>query len=115
MNTELIIEFVHAINDKNLVAMSNCLSTDHCFTDSSRNSVNGIEATLKAWKSYFNKFPDYQLEVEKQIHHGNAIAIFTTVSGNTKKQSDTVSRNAIAWKIEMKNKKIKSLNVYTTF
>ncbi len=59
MNTEVIFEFIDAINNASIDKISNLLTDDHVFIDSQDNKTTGKENMKQSWITYFELFPDY--------------------------------------------------------
>lgn len=57
----LAAEFVDAINSRNIEHILGLMTSDHVFTDSGGNWIQGREALREAWRTYFSWFPDYRI------------------------------------------------------
>ncbi len=118
MNTELILKFVQAINTKNLQEMAELLTDDHTFNTAGKGSYKGIPESIATWKSLFDMYPDYQFEIENQVHHSNTIAVFGIASSkqtNMQANNDTALwSESVAWKILTEDEKIKFCQVYSS-
>ena len=118
MNSEIIDQFVNAINEHNIPLIEALLSTDPAFADESGETISGTEKIIATWKSIFNSFPGYTIGMEKQIHHSNTIAAFGFISGSFSRNAgehNTKWKIPAAWKIKTENGKIKLWQVYADF
>lgn len=61
---KIAVEFHAAINGQSLDELSSLMTANHVFVDTALNSIDGREASLDAWRSFFAMFPDYRNYVE---------------------------------------------------
>ena len=52
--------FHDCINNRDLNSLVELMTDDHSFIDIAENIINGNQNCKKAWKDFFNSFPDYQ-------------------------------------------------------
>ncbi len=116
MRTETVTNFVSAINAKDLNAMKELWSEQHQFVDSSGNEFNGKQTALAEWESRFVRFPDYSIEIEKQVHHGTTVAVFGFVVASfdltIAQKSGSQWRIPVSWKAVVEKEKISLWQVY---
>ena len=63
MNSQVLLDFVDAINRADVDRMVELMTEDHLFVDSRDNMTTGKENMKQAWIGYFNLFPDYKIEI----------------------------------------------------
>jgi uncharacterized protein YndB with AHSA1/START domain/ketosteroid isomerase-like protein len=71
----IVRSFNDAINHQDLYVLSALMSEDHRFVDSADSVVEGKEACVEAWRSFFTTFPDYRNHFESVLVDGNDVLI----------------------------------------
>src|SRR5690606_3036743 len=108
--------FVDAINKANVTELEKLISEDHIFIDSGRRKVKGSENVIRGWKSYFEMFPDYKIEIEDIIHSKDTIGAFGTATGTYNGKRGLIDENIIkmpaAWRAIIKDDIVKLWQVY---
>jgi len=108
--------FVDAVNRHSLVDLSNLMSDDHTFIDSSGRIQSGRDALLASWKMYFEWFPDYEIRVEETVSAGGTVAMFGQAAGTYNGKRGTQPENRItmpsAWKAKVRNGRLALWQVY---
>jgi ketosteroid isomerase-like protein len=116
MNSDVVLEFIQAINCADSEKLLELMTEDHVFIDSQDNKMTGKNKLLQAWKAYFGLFPDYKVEANEIIEKNSVIFLFGYASGTYKNKADeTISnhwRIPAAWKAAIEENKIKSWQVY---
>jgi ketosteroid isomerase-like protein len=56
--------FNEAINARDLARLVACMTDDHRFIDPENHVVSGREAVERAWRGFFDSFPDYRNHFE---------------------------------------------------
>jgi ketosteroid isomerase-like protein len=56
----VVLQFNECINNRDLQGLSELMTEDHVFIDSSDDIHRGKEFMIKGWNDFFNKYPDYQ-------------------------------------------------------
>ena len=74
-------EFVRAINRQNVDALAALMTTDHRFTDSLGNTVEGRNAMRSGWAGYFGMVPDYSLAIEETYADGSVVVLLGMAQG----------------------------------
>lgn len=90
--------FVEAINAHDVESLANLMSDDHLFIDAYGNEVCGKEKMTAGWRTYFEWFPDYYIEVSDVFENGEQFAMFGLAGGSFKGSSDAEWRLPAAWK-----------------
>ena len=108
--------FVEAINAHDLDRMRRLLDVDHRLTDSLGTSVQGREAVLAAWRTYFAWMPDYRIEIEDLLVRGPRVAMFGAARGTFAPDGALHGENRwelpAAWLTEMRENLIASWRIY---
>jgi len=108
--------FIRAINGHSIDDLRALMSDDHLFVDSQDGTVSGREAMLTAWLTYFGMFPDFRIEADTIISHGETVAIFGHASGTFNGNRGLVPETRItmpaAWRATVSEGKIKVWQVY---
>lgn len=92
---EVVRDFVRAINERNLPALSTLMSHDHVFVDATGGVVIGRDATMSCWADFFRLFPDYAIAVETVVQADEFVAVFGSVSATYNGNRGLVPMNRI--------------------
>lgn len=116
MKTNIVMDFIDAINNANIDKIYSLMAQDHLFIDSQDNKVEGKEKIKQAWIGYFELFPDYKIEVNEIFEKDSIICMLGYASGTYKnirnKNNSNHWRIPAAWKADVENNQIKSWQVY---
>jgi len=116
METQVVLDFIAAINSANIDKIYKLMATDHVFIDSQDNKVIGQTIMKQAWIQYFTLFPDYKIEINEILHKGSLICAFGYASGTFKniinKDNSNYWRVPAAWRALVKDDHIKLWQVY---
>jgi limonene-1,2-epoxide hydrolase len=116
MNTNIVLDFVNAINNANVDKIYNLMTDDHLFIDSQDNRVIGKEKMKQAWIEYFALFSDYKIEINEILEKDSLICILGYASGIYKnlinENNSNYWRIPAAWTSIVKDNKIKVWQVY---
>ena len=108
--------FVNAINNADIEELQELMSEDHIFIDAAGRKEEGRENMIRGWKTYFEMFPDYKIEIEYIIQGKEIIGAFGTATGTYKGKRGLVPQNIIkmpaAWRAIIKDGKVKLWQVY---
>lgn len=114
--TAAVKAFVAAINQGDSAELSTLMTEDHTFVDSGGTVESGRSNMTKGWDEYFQMFPDFRIEVECMLQHGDLVAAFGKASGTYNGKRGLVPANRIempaAWKAIVEDGKIKFWQVY---
>ena len=88
--------FVHAINAHDVETLVALMTEDHLFVDAEGNEFRGREAMAGAWRSYFEWFPDYELEVERTVSAEGVVGFFGWAAA-TYAENGLSFRLPVAW------------------
>ena len=84
MKTQIVLEFVNAINSADLNKLCGLMTDDHIFIDSQDNRFTGKENMKQGWIAYFAMFPDYKIEINEIVEKDPLICMFGYASGTYK-------------------------------
>lgn len=71
----IVSAFIERINAHDPEGVIGCCTTDHRFTDSAGTVLSGGEALDRAWRGYFNLFPDYHITIECAVRDGDLVLL----------------------------------------
>lgn len=71
----LVAELDDCINGRDLDGLATLLTEDHAFIDSAGAEIRGRTATLRAWRRFFDAFPDYRSVFRDVRAVGDRVAI----------------------------------------
>ena len=118
-NKEIVLTFVKAINDHDVDNIFNLMSHDHVFIDGYGNKQEGRNGMKEGWESYYQMFPDYDIEITDTIESDSVVGLFGYASGTWKTNNDRTNTNfwrtTAAWKAIVKDQKIKLWQVYCDY
>ena len=120
---DVVMQFIQCINEKDLEGIYNLMTDNHHFIDSSGKVFQGKDMMIQNWKSYFEWFPNYFIEIETCFTEGGLIGLFGTASasyhGSDKNENQwslpcawrvSIEGNQISyWQVYVDNKKIYSI------
>jgi ketosteroid isomerase-like protein len=116
MKSDIIQNFIDAINRADVDKILNLIPDDHIFIDSQDNKMTGKDNLRQAWIGYFELFPDYKIEINEMLQKDNLVCILGYTSGTYRNlKNDTNSnhwRIPAAWSAIIKSDKIKQWQVY---
>jgi dipeptidase E len=109
-------EFISVINSHDAKKVVEMISDNHLFIDSMGTIAKGKDTLLKAWKGYFDWFPDYEITLEHTYVDDTSIAIFGKASGTFDVNGKLLRENKFempaAWRAEVIDGKISLWQVY---
>ena len=116
MNSQVVLNFVDAINHADVDKMYELMTEDHLFVDSRDNKTSGREIMKQAWIGYFDLFPDYKIEITGMLQKKSLFCVYGYASGTYKNPKKINNNNhwriPAAWIATIKNKRIKNWQVY---
>jgi ketosteroid isomerase-like protein len=85
---ETVLAFIDRINAHDVEGLAELMSEEHTFIDAHGNEVQGKQKMTAGWRSYFDLFPDFYIEVTDVIGTEEPLALFGFAGGSFKgKQS----------------------------
>jgi ketosteroid isomerase-like protein len=78
----IVLQFNECINTQDIDGLSNLMSDNHVFIDSSDDVHTGKDSMVKGWIEFFNTYPDYRNHFPKIESRENLVLIigFSTCS-----------------------------------
>lgn len=111
------MNFVKAVNSHQLNKITELMTEDHTFINSHGKKVQGKGNMKKAWKGYFEFFPDYTIEITEIIEDQETIGLFGRASGTYHNKETNDGANSFtlpcAWKAIVEEDKISHWQVYS--
>jgi len=115
----IAIRFVKAINDHNVDEIHNLASEDYTFVDAYGDKYVGKKDLKEGWKSYYELFPDYKIEITDILENDSSLGLFGFVSATYKNIKDESNSNfwrvPAAWKAVIENNKMKYWQVFCDY
>jgi ketosteroid isomerase-like protein len=71
----VVLAFNEAINGGDLDALADLMTESHRFIDSAGATVDGRNACVQAWRSFFDSFPDYRNVFHEITEVGNGVVV----------------------------------------
>lgn len=108
--------FIASINKHNADELAVLVTHDHLFIDAHGGEVRGKLKIRQVWVSYFQMFPDYEIDITEMISKDELVAVFGFASGTFKHLK--TENNEYYWKLPISIKavvignKIKQWQVY---
>jgi ketosteroid isomerase-like protein len=100
--SEIVMQFVEAVNDQHIDKMVGLMTPDHRFVDSLGKEIPGRRAMRDAWLGFFDIVPDYTITVEETLEHAQTVVILGKAGGTYSKDGDLPPQNCwqvpAAWK-----------------
>ena len=116
MNTNIVLDFIAAINNADIDKICGLMTDDHLFIDSRDNRETGRENMKKAWIGYFALFPDYRIEINEILEKDPLICLVGYASGTYRNLKNAINSNhwriPAAWATIVEKDKIKVWQVF---
>jgi hypothetical protein len=114
---EIVLEFVNAINDHDVDKIYDLMTDGHIFIDGSGGQHIGKIGMKEGWQSYYQLFPDYNIQITDIIEDNSIIGLFGNASGSYKNINIETNfwKTTASWKAIVKNKKIMHWQVYCDY
>lgn len=111
-----VLAFVERINAHNVPGLCVLMAENHVFVDSDGTCVTGREPMRAGWAKYWEWFPDYHIEQEEMVAHGDVVAIFGTAHGTYAGDGRHAERKPweipAAWKAIVREGRVAEWRVY---
>ena len=107
--TETFKQFLAAINNHDLTALTALLAADHVFVDSLGNRVHGARAMETGWQGYFAMCPDYWIHEDHAIAEGEIVLAVGEAGGTIDGEP---WRTPAAWKAVIRDGKVAEWRVF---
>jgi ketosteroid isomerase-like protein len=100
---ECVRSTVAAINRRDAAAVAGTLAPDVAFVDSHGRRVEGRATLMEGWQGYFELFPDYKIEIDKEQVISGGVLVLGHASGSYHGRKDRAWRIPIAVRAETKS------------
>jgi ketosteroid isomerase-like protein len=108
-SAEIFMQFVVAINDHDVKALTALMTTDHLFVDSAGHRVHSAASMEIGWRSYFAMCPDYWIRTDHVMAEDGVVLAAGEAGGTI----DGVSwRTPAAWKAVIRDGKVMEWRVF---
>ena len=71
----VVLAFNEAINGRDLSALTELMTESHRFIDSAGATVDGRSACVRAWRGFFDSFPDYRNVFAEVAEVGDGVVL----------------------------------------
>lgn len=111
---EVIQSFIQQINLQSVEGICSLMTDNHIFIDNIGNEHKGKEKMREGWKSYFDMFPDYKIEITEMMHIENSFLLCGFAQGTfqNSKEKEAYFKIPAAWKAIIEGEKIKLWQVF---
>jgi ketosteroid isomerase-like protein len=110
------LEFVQAINHRNLDELAALMTEDHVFVDSLGTRVAGKQKMIKGWEGYFRLVPDYSISIDEISAEGARVILLGKAQGTYAPEGIIHPENSwttpAAWRVEVREALIAEWRVY---
>jgi ketosteroid isomerase-like protein len=103
----IVRRFNDCITNRDIHGLAALIADDHTFIDSANAAIRGKENVLKAWRSFFESFPDYRNVFERLVRDGDAVKV---VGYST--SSDSRLDGPALWTAKIADDKVTEWRVY---
>jgi ketosteroid isomerase-like protein len=69
------IRFNECVNGRDIDGLAELMPDDHTFIDTAGEVVSGRESCLRAWRGFFESFPDYRNVFASVVARGDLVTI----------------------------------------
>jgi ketosteroid isomerase-like protein len=107
--------FIDCINAHDVGGLLDLMTEDHLFVDSLGATIRGREPMRSAWSGYFRMFPDYHIEIERQLTQDGVVLACGMARGThgiePQEPGDSWSAPA-AWRATVRGGRVVEWQVY---
>ena len=101
------VRFNECINGRDIDSLAELMSDDHKFIDTAEEVVSGKEGCLRAWRGFFESFPDYRNVFVSVMARGDVV----TIVGHSECSEPGLSGPAL-WTATVRGDKVAQWRVY---
>lgn len=116
MEKQIALEYINAINRKDITALCSLMSIDHLFIDAHDNRIVGKDTMRQSWIDYFAMFPDYTIGIDEILEKDNLICFLGYASGTYRNLKNEQNSNywkiPAAWTAIVRDNQVKQWQVY---
>ena len=109
------ISFVEKINKHDIDGLTEMMTEDHTFIDSSGMIVQGKKEMKNAWKNYLGWFPDYEITVIHTLLTNDSVGLFGLAKGifnSDEPTKDDMFEIPAAWRAKIKDNHVSEWQVF---
>jgi ketosteroid isomerase-like protein len=114
--TDVVLNFLERINQRNADRLAELMTEDHVFIDSLGRAVRGRENMRRGWQGYYALCPDYWVSHEEIFSEGDRVAVIGsaggTIAANGKILAENKWRTPAAWLAVVDRGLVKEWRVY---
>lgn len=111
----VVERLVEAIGRHDVAEILELLTDESVLIDSAGAVLRGRAELERAWRGYFELFPDYRIEIEARSAAGSTVALFGIASGSAAvagSDERRAWRTPAAWRAEVRGDRIAVWQVY---
>jgi ketosteroid isomerase-like protein len=108
-STEILKQWLAAINGHDVDALAALMAADHVFVDSLGNRVEGARSMEAGWRGYFALCPDYWIRTDLAMTEGETMLMAGEAGGTIDGQS---WRIPAAWKLVVRDGRVAEWRVF---
>jgi ketosteroid isomerase-like protein len=108
-SAETFLQFVSAINNHDVKALTALMTTDHMFVDSVGNRVHGATPMEAGWRGYFAMCPDYWIHTDHVTAEDGTVLAVGEAGGTI---DGMPWRTPAAWKAVVREGKVVEWRVF---
>jgi len=114
--TEIVLDFIDAINGQNVDKLVGLMTPDHKFTDSLGREIPGRRYMRDAWLGYFKAVPDYRIIVVETFTDGDRVMVVGSAGGTYTKDGELRPENRwqvpAAWRGQLSGHRVATWSAY---
>ena len=104
--SDMVLRFVHFINDHNLKGLGSLLAKDHVYIDVDGRPTKGHDRILDLWKNCFEHDPDYRIKIQLYMTQNDRVIMFGRID------SATTSAKSLLWSVTTVDQLIAEWHVF---
>ena len=107
--SEILSQWIAAINAHDVSALTALMTADHLFIDSLGNRVQGAKPMEAGWRGYFEMCPDYWVRADHAMAEGETMLVAGEAAGTIDGQA---WRIPAAWRLVVREGRVLEWQVY---
>jgi ketosteroid isomerase-like protein len=96
------LAFNDAITRRDLAALADRMTDDHTFVDPAGTAVSGKQEVLKAWRGFFDAFPEYRNVWTQVVRDGDVM----TATGHSICPTEPLLDGPAIWTVTVRGDKV---------
>ena len=114
--TEVALEFVAAVNTKDLANLANLMSENHKFIDGDGSEHVGKEQMTEGWKEHLKLIPNLSISITMNFQEGNIVVLLGNSKGTIVQNGELRTENSwevpCAWRVLVESDKVVEWQLY---